>query len=69
MKWICHEREAQVIYSLMTDHQPVIYWATNHLLARFYFDFNTQETTKKQMYPSDVSSFRLLHEKNSHQQF
>ena len=45
-----------------TDRQPVIYWATNHLLARIYFDSNTQETTKKQLYPSDFSSFSPLHE-------
>ena len=47
MKWIYHELEAQVIYSLMTDRQPVIYWATNHLLARISFDSNTREMTKK----------------------
>ena len=57
MKWIYHEREARVIYSLTTDRQPVIYWATNRLLERFYFDSNTQETIKRQVYPSDVSSF------------
>ena len=44
MKLIYHEHEARVIYSLMTDRQPVIYWATKHLLARLYFDSNTQET-------------------------
>ena len=53
MKWIFHERDARVIYSLKTDQQPVIYWATNYLLARFHFDSNTQETTKRQVYPSD----------------
>ena len=62
MKWIYHEREARVIYSLTTDRQPVIYWVTNHLLARIYFDSNTQETTKKQLYPPDFSSFPPLHE-------
>ena len=46
MKWIFHKQEARVIYSLTTDRQPVIYWATNHLLVRLYFDSNTQETTK-----------------------
>ena len=55
MKWIYHEREARVIYSVATDRQSVIYWGTNHLLARFYFDSNTQETTKRQV--KDVSSF------------
>ena len=44
------------------DWQPVIYWATNHLLARIYFDSNTHETTKKQLYPSDFSSFLPLYE-------
>ena len=36
MKWIYHEHEAGVIYSLKTDRQPVIYMylATNYLLAR-----------------------------------
>ena len=68
MKWIYHEREAQVIYSLKTDRQPVIYCPTNHLLASFYFDSNTQETMKWQMYPSDVSSFSPLHEKKSIQE-
>ena len=68
MKWIYHEREARVIYSLTTDRQPVIYWAINHLLTRFYFDSNTQETTKRQVYPSDVSSFPSLHEKKSCQE-
>ena len=37
-----------------------MYWATNHLLTRLYFDSNTQETTTKQMYPSEVASFRPL---------
>ena len=59
MKWIYHDRKVRVIYSLTTDRQPVIYWATNHLLA---IDSNTQETTKKQLYPSDFSSFPPLHE-------
>ena len=62
MKWIFHEREAHVIYSLMIERQPVIYWATNHLLARLYFDSNTQETKKRQVYPSEVASFPPLHE-------
>ena len=69
VKWIYHEREARVIYSPTTDRQPAIYWATKHLLARFCFDHNTHETTKRQMYPSDVSSFPPLHEKKSRQEF
>ena len=68
MKWINHEREAREIYSLTNDRQPVIYWATYHLLARTYFDSSTQETTKRQVYPSDVSSFPPLHEKKSRQE-
>ena len=63
MKWIYHEHEAGVIYSLTNDRQPVIYLAASHLLARFYFDSYTLETTKRQMYSSGVSSFLPLHEK------
>ena len=68
MKRIYHEGEARVIYSLTTDRQPVIYWATNQYLARFYFHSNTQETMKRQVYPSDVSSFSPLYEKKSRQE-
>ena len=68
MKWIYHERGARVIYLLTTDRQLVIYWATNQLLARLYFDSNTLETTKRQVYPLDVSRFPPLHEKRSHQE-
>ena len=64
MKWIYHEHEARVIYSLMTDRQSVIYWATNHLLARLCFDSNTQETTKKQLYPSDFFQFSAITRRN-----
>ena len=66
MKWIFREREARVIYSLTTN-RPVIYLATNHLLARLYFLSNTQEMTKRQVYPSDVTSFPPKHEKKSRQ--
>ena len=62
MKWIFHESEARVIYSLTTNRQSVIYWATIHMLARVYFDSNTQETTKRQVYPLEVASFPPLHE-------
>ena len=34
VKWIYHNHEARVMYSLTTDQQQVVYWATNHLLAR-----------------------------------
>ena len=60
MRWIYHQREARVIYSLTTDRQPVIYWATNHLLARLYFDSYTQETTKGQVFPSDVTPSNVM---------
>ena len=65
MKWIFHEREVSVIYSLTIDRHPVIYWATNHMFARLHFDFNTQETTKRQVYTSDADSFPPLREKKS----
>ena len=69
MKWIYHEREARVIYSLTSDRHPVICWAKHHSLARLFFDSNTQETTKRQVNPSDVASFPPLHEKRSRQNF
>ena len=53
----------RVIYSLTTDRQPVICWATNPLLTRLCFDSNTQVTTERHMYPSDVFRFSQLHEK------
>ena len=45
--------------SLTTDRQSVMYWATTHLLARLYFDSNTQETTKKSSVEENANaSFR-----------
>ena len=67
MKSIFHECEVPVIYSLRTGQQPVIYWATHHLLARLYFDSKTLEMPKRQVNPSDVSSFPPLHGKKSYQ--
>ena len=67
--WLEVSREVDIsrarIYSLTTDRQPVTYCATNHLLERICFDSNTQETTERQVYPSDVASFPPLHEKKS----
>ena len=37
MKWIYHKNKARVIYSLTTDGQQMICWATHHLLARVYY--------------------------------
>ena len=62
MNWIYHERKARVIYLLTTDLQAVVYWTTNNLLARVCFDFNKQETTRRQVHPSDFFSFLPLHE-------
>ena len=42
VKWIYHECEARVIYSMMTDRRQVICWTTNQLLARLYFEYTTQ---------------------------
>ena len=66
MKWIYRERKTRVIYLITTDRQSVKCRATNHLLARLYFDSNTQETTKRQVYPLYVSSLPPLREKKSH---
>ena len=49
MKWIFHECEARMIYSLTTDRQAVIYWPIKHLLERLYFDSYTQEKTKDKL--------------------
>ena len=46
MKYIYHEQEARLIYSLMTDRQPMIHWATNHLLARLCFDYTHKKRRK-----------------------
>ena len=64
MKCIFHGLEARVICLLSIDRQSVIYWTTHHLEARPYFDSNIQETTKGQVYPSDIASFPPLHERN-----
>ena len=45
MKWICHEREAQVIYSLTTNRQPVIYWATKKLVSNLYHTRNDEKAS------------------------
>ena len=55
------ERETRVIYQLATDRQTVNYYSTIHALELIFFDSNTQETMKKQLYPSDASSFPPLH--------
>ena len=34
----------------------MIYYSTIHALELIYFDSNTQETMKKQLYPSDSSN-------------
>ena len=49
-----HEREARVIYLLTTDSQTVNYYSTIHAVELIFFD--TQETIKKQLYPSDSSN-------------
>ena len=48
-------------YLLTTDRQTVNYYLTIHALKLTYFHSNTQETMKKQLYPSDSSNFPLLH--------
>ena len=67
---IYHKLEERVIYPVTTDRHPVIYWATNHLYmeARLYFDSYTQETTERQVYPSDFFQISAVHEKKSRQE-
>ena len=46
---------------LTTDRQTLNYYSTIHALELIYFDSNTQETMKKQLYPSNSSNFQPLH--------
>ena len=39
----------------------MIYYSTIYAVEFIYFDSNTQETMKKQLYPSDSSNFLPLH--------
>ena len=64
MKWIYHESEVQLIYPLSTDRQPVIYWATNHLLERIYFDSYTQEKAVVSFRLFQISAFALKNPAN-----
>ena len=63
MGWIYHQHKARVHYSLTTDRQSVIYWATNHMLARLYFDSKTHETEKKASVSFKCFQFPPLYEK------
>ena len=56
MKSLFHKPEAPVSYSLTADQQRVIYWETNHLFAKLYFDSNKLETIKRKWL-----SFRYCH--------
>ena len=57
VKWTYHKCKELETCSLTTDLEPVIYCATNHLLARIYFDSNTQDAKKTQVYLSNFYSF------------
>ena len=47
---------------MTNDRRPVIYLVTNHFVSKTVFRItNTQETTKRQVYTSDVSRFPPLH--------
>ena len=50
-----------MIYLFTTDRQTVNYYSTIHTLELTYFHSNTQETMKKQLYPSDSFNFPPLH--------
>ena len=62
MKWIYHERGARVTCSLTTNRQPVIFWAITHLLAGVFSSLNTQEATKTQKCPFQVSAITRAEE-------
>ena len=59
-KRINHEPEAGVIYLLTLDRRSVNYYSTIRAPEVIYFDSNTQETTKQQLYPSDSSNFQEI---------
>ena len=44
--YISRAQSASDLFTAKTDRRPMIYWTTNHLLARLYFDSNAQETSK-----------------------
>ena len=58
----------RVIYLLTTDRQTVSYYSTIHALELICFNSNTQETMKKQLFPS-YSSISTLALKKSRQMF
>ena len=61
---IIHCLEVQVIYLLTTDRQTVNYYSTIHALELTYYDSNTQDRLKKQLYRSDSSNIPPLNWRN-----
>ena len=61
---IIHCLEVQVIYLLTTDRQTVNYYSTIHALELTYYDCNTQDRLKKQLYRSDSSNIPPLNWRN-----
>ena len=50
-----------MIYLLTNDGQTlIIHYSTIHALELIYFESNTQEMMKKQLYPSDSFNFPAL---------
>ena len=47
MKWICHEREARMIYILTTDRHLVIYWARKSHVSKTLFRFKHTRNDEK----------------------
>ena len=64
-----HEREARVIYLLITARQTVTYYSTIHILELIYFDSNTQETIKKAVVSFRFFKLSVIAPKKSRQRF
>ena len=60
MKEIKSRAQSASDYLLISDRQTVNYYSTIHALELIYFDSNTQETMKKQLYRSCSSNFPPL---------
>ena len=66
MKWIYYESASDIFTDNLPPASDIL--DNKSLVSKTLFDPNTQEKTKAQVYPSDVSSFPPLHEKKSRQE-
>ena len=65
--WKCQRQMSETKISAKSKHfgtKVFLLFLLIHALELIYFDSNTQETTKKPMYPSNSSNFPTLHCRN-----